>query len=56
MTLYTLGADNALIRAGLKENAKIQMPAFDSPVSITEQNVFDHLGDSKSVLRILIVV
>ncbi|TFK60286.1 hypothetical protein BDN72DRAFT_872922 [Pluteus cervinus] len=47
LAIWALGANEEIIDAAYKLNCAYQRPAFESPQAITEENVYDHLGDEK---------
>ncbi|KLO05053.1 hypothetical protein SCHPADRAFT_839823 [Schizopora paradoxa] len=44
LAIYALGATGKVIEAANGYTGGQQLPAFESPISITEENFFDHLG------------
>ncbi|KLO05052.1 hypothetical protein SCHPADRAFT_947215 [Schizopora paradoxa] len=44
LAIFALGATGKVIESAYDRNAEIQRPAYDSPMSITESNFFEHLG------------
>lgn len=49
LTLWSLGADAAILKASYADHASYQRPAFESPIPITSTNWKDHLGDEKYI-------
>ncbi|KAF9486957.1 hypothetical protein BDN71DRAFT_1405413 [Pleurotus eryngii] len=45
LALWSLGADENVIKAAYKSNCSYQKPAFKSPGPIDESNFVEHLGD-----------
>lgn len=49
LALWSLGADENVIKAAYKSNCSYQKPAFKSPGPIDESNFVEHLGDHACV-------
>ncbi|KZT67499.1 hypothetical protein DAEQUDRAFT_673054 [Daedalea quercina L-15889] len=47
LAMYQIGATPKLLEAGYRNDCTFQCPAYASPSAITDDNLYDHIGDER---------